>query len=298
MRAPMQPSRGMQNDLEERMSAECSQIDQELDTVLAGNAAIQAVGPGRASLSESALVHLRKCERCRRLYHWLIEAPADGIGSAVADSAAIEAVQARLKQTLKPVTPQASPRVLAAQFLLVFLLFSAPMIGMMGTGGLHEMNLTQLIGIVIVLICGAALLSFSLAWQMSPGSLHRVPPRIAMIALAGGFLAATAVLFPWEEQEAFLESGWSCLKAGLLMAAPSSLMFWLLVRRGHTMASGILGASLGAMAGLLGTSVLQFTCNRQDAIHLLVWHGGVVIAAPVLGFVVVWIVNQLLRTRA
>ena len=162
-----------------------------------------------------------------------------------------EAVQSKLKQSLTPVTPQSSPRVLAAQFLLVFLLFSAPMVGMMGTAGLHEMNLLQLVGIVVVLISGAALLSFSLAWQMSPGSLHRVPPRIALITLATGFLVATAILFPWQEPQAFLLRGWECLKAGLLMAAPSTLLFWVLVRRGHTLASGMLGASLGAIGGLL-----------------------------------------------
>ena len=180
----------------------------------------------------------------------------------------------------------------------MFLLFSAPMIGMMGTAGLHEMNVIQMIGIVTVLACGAALLSLSLAWQMSPGSLQRVPPRIAVIVLTAGFLAAAMLLFPWHEQQAFLLRGWECLKAGLLMAAPSSLLFWLLVRRGHTLASGMLGATLGAIAGLLGASVLQFTCNRQDAVHLLVWHGGVVIISLVLGIAVSWGVNGLLRPRA
>jgi hypothetical protein len=203
-----------------------------------------------------------------------------------------------MKQSLTPVRPQASPRVLAAQFLLVFLLFSAPMIGMMGTAGLHEMNLTQLIGIGTVLVCGAALLSFSLAWQMSPGSLQRVPPRIALFALTAGFLVATVALFPWLEPEAFLDRGWSCLKAGVVMAAPSSLLFWILVRRGHTLASGMLGATLGAIAGLAGASVLQFTCNRQDAVHLFVWHGGVVILCLSLGVLVTWGVNNLVRPRA
>jgi hypothetical protein len=274
----------------EIMSDDCRQIDLEFDGALSAS-------PGaRASwkLSARAAEHLRKCERCRRLYRWLLDAavPEESV------QALAETVQAKLKQSLTPVTPQSSPRVLAAQFLLVFLLFSAPMVGMMGTAGLHEMNLLQLAGIVVVLISGAALLSFSLAWQMSPGSLHRVPPRIAVITLATGFLAATAILFPWQEPQAFLPRGWECLKAGLLMAAPSTLLFWLLVRRGHTLASGMLGASLGAIGGLLGASVLQFTCNRQDAVHLLVWHGGVVIVSLLLGVLVAWGVNGLLRPRA
>ena len=279
----------------EMMSEECRQIDLELDHVLAESASVRGPRPASATLSEKAMAHLRKCERCRRLYHWLLEG---GAAPPAPAASVTDAVRAQMKKTLSPVTPQASPRVLAAQFLLVFLLFSAPMIGMMGTAGLHEMNLTQLVGIGTVLVCGAALLSFSLAWQMSPGSLHRVPPRIAVIALAAGFLAATAVLFPWHEPQAFFERGWSCLKAGVLMAAPSSLLFWILVRRGHTPASGMLGATLGAIAGLVGASVLQFTCNRQDAVHLLVWHGGVVIVSLLLGVLVTWGVNNLLRSQA
>jgi len=272
------------------MSDECRQIDLELDGALSQNASERLTW----KMSEPALAHLRKCERCRRLYHWLL----DGVAPTHPALELVEAVGTRMKKSLAPVTPQSSPRVLAAHFLLVFLLFSAPMIGMMGTAGLHEMNLTQLVGILTVLICSAGLLSFSLAWQMSPGSLHRVPPRIAVIALATGFLVATAVLFPWQEPQSFLEHGWSCLKAGLLMAAPSSLLFWVLVRRGLTLASGMMGASLGAIAGLVGASVLQFTCNRQDATHLLVWHGGVVIVSLVLGVAISWGVKSLLRPRA
>lgn len=286
MRAPMKAGASTG----EVMSADCRQIDWELDGALSVNPA------GRASwkLSGRAAEHLRKCERCRRLYHWLLDAAVPQAPL----QALTETVRARMKQALTPVTPQSSPRVLAAQFLLVFLLFSAPMVGMMGTAGLHEMNLPQLAGIVVVLISGAALLSFSLAWQMSPGSLHRVPPRIAVITLATGFLAATAILFPWHEPQAFLPGAGECLKAGLLMAAPSTLLFWLLVRRGHTLASGMLGASLGAIGGLLGASVLQFTCHRQDAVHLLVWHGGVVIVSLLLGVLVARGVNGLLRPRA
>lgn len=290
MRALKQSGSSASGSIANVMSDDCRQIDLELD------GALSASPEARASwkVSEQVAAHLRKCERCRRLYRWLLDStvPQEAV------HALAETVKAKLKQSLTPVTPQSSPRVLAAQFLLVFLLFSAPMVGMMGTAGLHEMNLLQLVGIVTVLISGAALLSFSLAWQMSPGSLHRVPPRIAVIVLAVGLLAATAIIFPWQEPQFFLLRGWECLKAGLLMAAPYSLLFWVMVRRGHTLASGMLGASLGAIGGLLGAFVLQITCNRQDAVHLLVWHGGVVIVSLVLGVLVAWGVNGLLRPRA
>src|SRR5579871_2871458 len=43
----------------------------------------------------------------------------------------------------------------------------------------------------------------------------------------------------------------------------------------------------GAMAGLLGVTVLQFRCIHQNAWHLIVWHGAVLVvsagAAALLG---------------
>lgn len=285
MKPPKRPGTGRQDVIRK----ECQQMDRELDALFPARDAGRPAG----GLPESALAHLRHCERCGRLYQWLLE----DAGTSAVSPAAVASARARLKQTLRPVTPQAPPRVLAAQFLLVFLLFSAPMIGMMGTTGLQVMNAVQLLGVLTVLVCGAALLSFSLAWQMSPGSLHRVPPRTAVVVLIAGFLAAMGVLFPWREPQAFLEHGWSCLKGGAMMAMPSGVLFWLMARRGHTLASGVLGATLGAMAGLLGASVLQFECDRGDAAHLVAWHGGVVVFSMLLGVAVSWCVSGLFRRR-
>ena len=36
-----------------------------------------------------------------------------------------------------------------------------------------------------------------------------------------------------------------------------------------------LGASVGAMAGLVAVTVLQFDCVYQEALHLLLWHWSV-----------------------
>lgn len=276
------------------MSEDCRRIDVELDRVLSQPASARRSPGAGIAPSESALAHLRECERCRQLYQWLL---AESLPPEPAPGA-IDSIQARLKQSLAPVKPQASPRMLAARFLLLFLTLSALVIGMMGTGGLHAMNWTQLVGISAVLVCGAALLSFSLAWQMSPGSLYRESPGVAVLAAAGGFLAATSVLFPWREQQAFVELGRPCLVEGLLVAAPASFLFWILARRGYVRAGGSLGATLGAIAGLIGASVFQFVCKRQDAAHLTVWHGGIVICSLLLGIFITRSVNTWIRSRA
>lgn len=272
------------------ISTDCKVIDAELDRGFAAGT------PGEPSLtlSPQALEHLRNCDRCRLLYQWFTQ----GAPPLESSPAVYEKIQNHLKRSLTPVSPQPALPVLATQFLVVFLLFASPAIGMLGTAGLHEMRLIQLIGIGSVLVFGAALLSLSLAWQMTPGSLHRVPARVAVLTLAAGFLVGIAILFPWHAPEAFLVRGWSCLKAGLLMAIPAALLFWMLVRRGHAMATGALGGTLGAIAGLLGASVLQLTCARQDASHLLVWHGGVLVVSIGLGMLIAQVVRNISGTRA
>lgn len=253
----------------------CKVVDAELDLVMSSDPIRRANWSPSSQVAE----HLRNCERCRNLYQFLI-APVSGPRSFPQ----LESdVQERLKQSLRPVAPQASPGVLAAQFLMAFFLFAAPLIGIMGSAGYLEMNVTQLAGIGTVLIAGAALLSMSLAWQMSPGSLQNVPPRVAVTTLVAGFLFGAALLFPWKRPEAFFSRGLTCLGAGLLMAAPAAILFGLLLRRGHTFASGVLGATVGAISGLMGASVLQMHCSHQDAAHLLVWHGGLVVISIALG---------------
>ena len=46
----------------------------------------------------------------------------------------------------------------------------------------------------------------------------------------------------------------------------------------------MLGASLGAVSGLLGLTVLQFSCDNQHAGHLILWHGAVVVISVASGY--------------
>jgi hypothetical protein len=61
---------------------------------------------------------------------------------------------------------------------------------------------------------------------------------------------------------------------------------------------GTLGGTLGAIVGLLSATVLQFTCSLQEASHLLVWHGGVLLASTALGVGIARLVERLSRERA
>ena len=176
-----------------------------------------------------------------------------------------------------------STRVIAFEFGIAFLLFAIPAAAIMGLGGFETMDVFQLIPITAVLALGLVLLALSLAWQITPGSLQRISVRGAVNILVAGFTVGVVFLFPWHTPEAFLARGWPCLRAGLMMALPAGLLFWQVARRGAPLEMKALGGTLGAISGLLGVSVLQFHCDRQETEHLLFWHGGVLLVSIVAG---------------
>lgn len=256
-----------------QVEIDCKMMDAELDRYFASP---------DLEISQAARQHLEACERCRRLYEWVSEAeppqePTDRLYAEIRKS---------LEASLEPVSPLPSTRVLVIQFLTAFLLFALPIGAILGFAGFHLMRFPQLVGITVILAAGACALSFSLAWLMSPGSLQRFSPWLAVGVLAIGFLACVGTLFPWQAPRAFVAQGWPCSVIGSGTAILAGLLFWLLARRGAPLGLKTLGAALGAIAGLLGVTVLQFSCRRQEAAHLLVWHGGVLVISILAGILI------------
>jgi hypothetical protein len=120
---------------------------------------------------------------------------------------------------------------------------------------------------------------------------------LAWACLGVGFLTGAALLFPWRGGEAFASQGWPCLLAGSAVAIPGGVLFRLLTRRGVPLSAGAFGGTLGAIAGLLGVTVLQFRCIYQNATHLLVWHGGVLILSIAVGVLVAVAIERRARRR-
>jgi hypothetical protein len=266
------------------LKTECESVDAEFDCHF---------GAPNADLSAHARRHLAECETCRNLYSYLSAPPL-----AVALSPELGGrIGQTLRSALKPVKPVGSTRIVAAQLFLVFVILAAWVSPMMGGAGWLAMTRGQLTGVTAVLIAGAALLSFSLAWQMTPGSLQRIPAGTAIAILAAAFLAVEAISFPWHAPEAFLKMGLHCLRYGLTVAVPAAVLFGILVWRGAPLGLETLGATLGAIAGLLGMTILQFNCDVGNAIHLLVWHGAVLVVSALAGFLIGRAVNDLRRNR-
>ena len=254
------------------LQTDCKSVDAELDRQFGGQ---------ETPLPPQVRQHLDQCERCRKLYRYLAETRPEFAVSPEVQHRITE----RIQKSLEPVPRLQSLPVLAAQLLIVFLLIAAAVTSMMKVVGIEVMSPGQLAGICAILALGVVLLSRSLAWQMTPGSMQRIPAWSAVAILGAGLFVGFVFLFPWKTPEAFLARGWHCLRAGLALAVPSAVLFGLLVRRGAPLNFTTLGATLGAISGLLSVAVLQFTCNLQDIAHLLVWHGGVFVISTLVGAV-------------
>ena len=175
-------------------------------------------------------------------------------------------ISGALAASLKPVSPLPAASVLAGQFASIFLLFAVALIAMMGFSGFRTMDAWEALG-----------------WQIRPGSREKIPSKLGWTCFGVGFLTGAALLFPWRGAEAFVSEGWPCLLAGSAVAIPGGILFWLLSRCGVPLSPGTFGGTLGAIAGLLGLTVLQFRCIHQNAAHLLVWHGSVLVLSITAG---------------
>src|SRR5216684_7728125 len=195
-------------------------------------------------------------------------------------------ISSTLTTSLQPVKPMPGTGVLTCQFASVFLVFAAALIAMMGVTGFRTLHAWQALGIVSILAVGVSLFSLTLAWQIRPGSLQKIPAKLSWTYFGVGFLTGAALLFPWRGAEAFVSRGWPCLLTGSAVAIPGGVLFWLLTRRGVPLSAGAFGGTLGAIAGLLGLTVLQFHCLYQNAAHLLVWHGGILVLSITTGLLV------------
>ena len=259
-------------------SIQCAQIDTILDH--------QGV-----SLSAEARQHLAQCPQCRTLYTWMM----DGSEAVSISPALHQRISRALLMSLRPVKPLPPLRVSIAQLLALFLVFGSALVAVMGTAGIARASLLQVVGIGVLLATGVCLFSVLLACQMRPGSYQPVPGHTVLAAFGLGLLTAMGVLFPWGAAPRFVAQGLPCLLGGVSIAVPAAALIWLVVRRGAPLSMSTMGATLGATAGLLGVTVLQVKCPHQEALHLLVWHGSVLVIATGIGVLAGWLAQQYSR---
>lgn len=183
-------------------------------------------------------------------------------------------VGSRLKASLKPVNPLPPNRVLALQFLLVFVSLAAALIAALEKAGFHLMTATQISAMGAVLAGGGIYCAAQLPRLMVPGSRVAAPWARGLALILAGAGAAMALLFPWKVPPAFAAEGWPCAVLEVAIALPATAVFFLMAQRGALFASAGLGATLPALAVFLALMADQAQCMFPQAPHLLVWHGG------------------------
>jgi hypothetical protein len=133
--------------------------------------------------------------------------------------------------------------------------------------------------ILLALGRSAALLIGSLVGQMVPGSEYRIRPGLLPFCILVTLCGLFTTIFPHPAEPDFWRAGWICLLCGLGFFVPAAIVFWLLLRQGAVQSRRLTGATMGLLAGLTGTTVLEIHCPLQTAWHVVTWHLGV----PVVG---------------
>jgi len=267
-----------------RKIPECQSVEAELTQMAASD---------QFAFSPKARRHLAECRRCRDLATWMREPVA--VPMIAPDTARRIAV--RLTSSIESVRPLPGPRWVALWIWGTFALLAA---GLASTfvaysnsrTGVQIMSTAQRIAMVANIAGVAAILAVLLAWQMVPASSRRFPAKIAAVLAGLGLVAMISLLFPWKLLNPFSQSlmqlGWKCSLRETTLAIPAAGILWLLALRGAVTQPSAVGGVVGALAGLVGFTAVQFRCPFQDAMHLLVWHVGPVAIASFVG---IWFGN-------
>lgn len=199
------------------------------------------------------------------------------------DPAVLERIAASMTRDLKPVKPLPSTGATVSSLLVVFLAMAVLGASILGFFGLLRLT-PGAIALIFPALGGLALLSAAASVNaMIPGSKRPFHPA-ALMALGCAVMAGIFVLlFRDYSLGSFVPQGISCLRAGLIWAAPTAVFAWMLLRRGYAVDRGAAGLAAGTFAGLAGMAMLELHCPNFRLWHVVIWHVAVVpIAAAVV----------------
>jgi hypothetical protein len=240
-------------------------------------------------LSQHARDHLAGCPGCRQL---LATVGVPGTEMATSTPPLLHAIERRLVSDLRPVRRIAAGSHLLVGFSGVFLLAVGLGVYRLGALALAVMSALQCLVILCALAFGSALLACSLVNQMSPGSLHRVSPRSALLAIPIALAVIVAALFPFHHENHFWMRIGICLKLGTPVGILAALPLWFLLRTGAVLSPKLTGLTACMFAGLAATAALQIHCPNIEAAHILLSHLGFAVLASAPGFLLGSIAEQ------
>jgi hypothetical protein len=127
------------------------------------------------------------------------------------------------------------------------------------------------------------LLTVSLVRQMAPDNWDPIPPVALLAGVPAALALVLALMFSPRSESDFFANGAMCFRAGLSYSALAAVALWIPLRRGAVLRPWLTGALVGGFAGLAGLSTLEINCADLNFNHILVWHGGVVVASSLSG---------------
>ncbi len=211
--------------------------------------------------------------------------------SAVApqvEAALLKRIADSINSSLRPVRPLPPTWVLTGGLALICAAVAVAAAACTGFYGIEKLSLWERLLIfstlgILVWVAGKEFVS-----QLIPGSPQNLSVGAFLTISIAALLGVFALVFRDYRTDHFISAGIACLVTGLLLAIPSALLSWLLLRRGfavNSVAAGIVG---GALAGLSGVAMLELHCANFQALHVLVWHTAVVPASAAAGALVGW----------
>jgi hypothetical protein len=234
------------------------------------------------STSREAAAHIAGCEGCGRLVRELGKA-----GQASQPSPEqLDRIKARLLADLKPAKPLPPAGVLVLALMFILVAIAGVGGAALGIAGWTALSWPQKITVVTALARGGGVLAYATGWLMVPGTRLTRSPYLYVFAVLGLMAAICITLFDPHEESTFVSTGLVCLRIGLECAISVTLLFWLLLRRGSILNPMLMGATVGALAGLSGLAALELFCPNLNEYHILVWHLGSVLVSTVGGLAI------------
>jgi hypothetical protein len=195
----------------------------------------------------------------------------------------LERIEAKIIENLKPVRPLPPARFFLFACAIIFFVVLAVGTRPFALTGWGARSFGQRVAIFVTLAASAALLAVSMVAQMVPATKYPLAPRAVPIAALSALVLAIAASFHGQSEQEFVANGLMCLKSGLSYAVPAAFLFSLLVWQGAILYPKLIGAMAGALAGLIGLSVLEMNCSNLNVFHILVWHWGMVLVSSAAG---------------
>jgi hypothetical protein len=214
---------------------------------------------------------------------------ASGAGTQV-DPALLERIADLLNASLRPVRPLPPTPVLTAGLALICAMVAVAAAARAGFYGVEKLSLWEGLVILTALAVLVWMAGTQFVSQLIPGSRQPLTAGAFLTICSAALLGVFALMFRDYHTEQFIPAGVACLRTGLLVAMPTGVLSWLLLRRGFAVNPVAAGLVAGTLAGLSGVTMLELHCPNFQALHVLVWHTAVVpvsaAAAALVGFAV------------